>query len=431
MGNRNFIYNLLLVFGIVTLFSCNGTASLIGSSRKINSEDSLDKPYLILISLDGFRWDYVDRFKPPQLSNFIKDGVKAESLIPSFPSKTFPNHYTIATGMYPDKHGILGNSFYSYEKSVTYSISNRNMVEDGSFYGGTPIWIQAAKAGMVTASYFFVGSEADIQGIRPTYYFRYSGDIEKNVRVAQALKWLKLPAKKRPHLITMYFSDMDGIGHKYGPNNDEVLKEGLFQLDSALGHLFKGVKETGLPVNIIIVSDHGMMKVPTENYIPVEIVKNDDLYQTIDNGSIINIHPKNRDQTDYIFTRLKEQEVGNHFKVYKTKDTPGFEYIPQNKNWGALQIIPDYGYFFSNSKTIALRKKSNQLVSGQHGIDPIHKEMHGIFYANGPNIKKGFTIDSFKNIHIYPLMCKLLDLNIPNNIDGRLEQLETILIKKQ
>ncbi|HKK12839.1 MAG TPA: ectonucleotide pyrophosphatase/phosphodiesterase [Flavobacteriaceae bacterium] len=427
MTNRNLIFRLLLIFAVITMSSCKGTASLMGSSPKVNSEASLQKPYLVLVSLDGFRWDYVQRFNPPYLSNFIKNGVKAESLIPSFPSKTFPNHYTIATGMYPDNHGILENSFYSYEKKVTYTTGNRKMVEDGSFYGGTPIWVQAAKAGMVTASYFFVGSEADIQGIRPTYYFRYDGHVKKNVRVAQALKWLNLPSKKRPHLITMYFSDMDDIGHTFGPNNNAELKKGLFELDNALGDLFKGVKKTGLPVNIIIVSDHGMMEIPIENYIPVETVKNDDLYLTIDNGAIVNIHPKNNSQIDSIYKLLKGKEVGNHFKVYKTKETPGFEYIPQNKNWGALQIIPDYGYYFSSSKTIALRKESNRRAFGQHGIDPIHKEMQGIFYANGPDFKKGYVMPSFKNIDVYPLMCKILGLEIPTNIDGSLDKLKNVL----
>ena len=429
MTNKNLLFRLLLIIGLITLSSCNGTASLIGSSPRINSEATLQKPYLILVSLDGFRWDYVKRFNPPHLIDFIKNGVQAESLIPSFPSKTFPNHYTIATGMYPDKHGILGNSFYSYEKKETYTIGNREMVEDGSFYGGTPIWVQAAKAGMVTASYFFVGSEADVQGIRPTYYYKYDSHVKNEIRVAQAIKWLKLPAKKRPHLITMYFSDMDNIGHRFGPNNDEELKKGLFALDSTLGKLFDGVKKTGLPVNIIIVSDHGMMEIPIENYIPVETVKNDDLYLTIDNGAIVNIHPKNSNQTDSIYKLLKAKEAGNHFKVYKTKETPGFEYIPQNKNWGALQIIPDYGYYFSSSKTIALRKESNRHVFGQHGIDPVHKEMHGIFYAKGPNFKKGYVVPSVKNIHIYPLMCKILGLDIPTNIDGKLNQLENVLVK--
>jgi predicted AlkP superfamily pyrophosphatase or phosphodiesterase len=427
MARKEIIYVLILILCIITLSSCKSGASLIDSTATTNSKASLDKPYLILISLDGFRWDYVDRFHPPHLSDFIEKGVKAESLIPSFPSKTFPNHYTIATGMYPDKQGILGNTFYSYEKNLTYSIRNREMVEDGSFYGGLPIWVQADKAHMVTASYFFVGTEAAIQGIKPTYYYSYNGRIANEDRVDQALKWLELPIKKRPHLITMYFSDMDDVGHRFGPNNNEELKKVLFKLDSVLGSLFKGIEETGLPVNIIIVSDHGMKEISTEKYIPLELIKNDALYLTIDNGSIVNIHPKNSSQIDSVYNNLKEKEKGNNFKVYKTANTPGFEYIPQNKNWGAIQIIPDSSYYFSNIRALEFRKELPHRVVGHHGFDPIYKEMHGIFYANGPIFKKGHKVPSVKNIHIYPLMCKILGLDIPNNIDGKLDQLEEIL----
>jgi predicted AlkP superfamily pyrophosphatase or phosphodiesterase len=425
MLKRNFIYGLILILSIIALSSCKSGKNLIGSTPTINSKASLEKPYLILISLDGFRWDYIEKYNPPYLSNFIKNGVKAESLIPSYPSKTFPNHYTIATGLYPDKHGIIGNSFYSYKKNLTYKIGNREMVEDGSFYGGTPIWVLADKASMVSASYFFVGSEANIQGIKPTYYYTYDASIKNDVRITQALDWLDLPLKNRPHLITMYFSDMDDIGHRFGPNNEEEIKKTLFNLDENLGNLFKGVDATGLPINIIIVSDHGMTTLSTSNYIPIEDIENDSLYATIDNGAIVNIHPKNNMQTDSIIQYLKQKE--NNFKVYKTKNTLGFEYNPKNKDWGAIQIIPDFGYYFSKRQSIESRIKNAITTVGVHGYDPKYKDMHGIFYANGSAFKKGYVIPSVKNIHIYPLMCKILGLDIPNNIDGNLNQLESVL----
>jgi len=421
---RNIIYGLILIFAAITFSSCKST-NLNGSTPTINSKASLDKSYLILISLDGFRWDYVEKFKPPHLSNFINNGVKAESLIPSFPTKTFPNHYTIATGMYPDKHGILGNSFYSNKKNVTYKIRNREMVEDGTFYGGDPIWVQADKANMVSASYFFVGSEADIQGIRPTYYKVYDGKIKNETRVTQVIDWLALPRKKRPHLITMYFSDMDDAGHRYGPNNEEELKKKLFDLDKNLGDLFKRTQATGLPINFIIVSDHGMSDISTSNLIPGASIKNDSLYVAIENGAIVNIHPKKDIKTDAIFTYLKQKEA--HFKVYKTENTPGFEYTPKNKDWGTFQLLPDFGYYFSSEKSIASLIKNNVTTIGVHGYDAKYKDMHGIFYANGPAFKSGYMTPPVKNIHIYPLMCKLLGLQIPETIDGKLNQLESTL----
>lgn len=416
---------IILVFILTAVFSCNKKMSLVNSQVMFNSKEAMEKQYLILISLDGFRWDYADRFKPPNLNEFIKNGVKAESLIPSFPSKTFPNHYTIATGMYPENHGLLGNSYYSYEKNETYSLRKREIVQDGSWYGGTPIWVQAAKAGMVTASYFFVGSEADVQGIRPTYYHNYDGAVKNQARVDQAIEWLELPAEKRPHLITMYFSDMDDIGHRVGPNEDEALKNKLFDLDVILGGLFERAHQTGLAVNIIIVSDHGMTDVPIGNFIPVESIENDDLYLTVDNGAIVNIYPKDMGQTDAIYDTLKLKE--NHFSVYKIKDTPYFEYVPKNKNWGAIQILPDSSYYFSSIRSIGFRKSSSRNVFGQHGFDPEFKDMHAIFYANGAAFKEGYVTPSVKNIHIYPIMCKILGLQIPKNIDGDINQLNGIL----
>ena len=411
---------------MISLISCN--KKILSPSNSIantNSKTAQKKPYVILVSLDGFRWDYVEKYHPPNLSSFIKNGVKAESLIPSFPTSTFPNHYTIATGLYPDKHGIIGNSFYSYNKNVTYDYKNGEMVEDGTFYEGSPIWVEANKANIVTASYFFVGSEADIQGIRPTYYYKFDNSVKNEVRVAQAVKWLRLPAKKRPHLITLYFSDMDNAGHKFGPNNDEEIKQALFNLDQNLGNLFKEVLATELPVNIIIVSDHGMVNQSTNKIIPIDSIANDDLFSTIENGTIVNIHPKKDVQIDTVLQYLRQKE--DNFKTYKTENTPGFEYIPKNKDWGAIQLIPDYGYFFWNQKQKDLYVKNGITTIGMHGFDSKYKEMHGIFYANGPAFKDGYETTSIKNIHIYPLMCKILGLEIPKQIDGDINQIESVL----
>ncbi len=270
-----------------------------------------------------------------------------------------------------------------------------------------------------------MGSEANIQGVLPTYYHRYDGSISNEVRVAQTLKWLKLPKKERPHLITMYFSDMDDVGHGFGPENDEKLRKTLFDLDKVLGNLFLGTEEIDLPINIIIVSDHGMTTLPTTNLIPIEEIKNDTLFSFVNNGAIINIHPKNKDGLALALQFLKEKE--KNFKVYTTENAPGFEYRPKNKDWGALQVIPDFGYYFLTADKIAARKKSPNKIFGAHGYDPKYKDMHGIFYAKGPAIKNGYVVPSVKNIHVYPLMCGILGLEIPDAVDGELDKLKSIL----
>lgn len=429
MRNLNLKYLLVLIAFVILGSSCSRKLMRpkdAGTSAGFSEVSK--KPYLILISLDGFRWDYVDRFKPVNLLKFIKHGVQAESLIPSFPSKTFPNHYTIATGMYPDNNGILGNLFYSYKNKATYSISNKTMVADGSYYGGTPIWVQAGKKGIVTASYFFPGTEAIIEGYRPDYYKEYDGSIKNEVRVAQAIKWLQLPEKERPHFMTLYFSDMDDMGHRYGSNADSVLRTTLKDLDIVLGSLFSQIKQLAFPVNIIIVSDHGMTDVPNEKYIAIEQVENQEQYFIINSGALLSIHLKDSSQTEAIYNSLKNKE--NHFKVYKTKDTPEFEEVPKNKDWGAIQVVPEIGYYFTTEKSITSMISSGQKVSGVHGYDPEFNDMHGIFYANGPAFKKGYKMASVKNIHVYPLMCKILGLEIPKNIDGKLEKIEKSLRKK-
>ncbi|WP_282111545.1 ectonucleotide pyrophosphatase/phosphodiesterase [Maribacter stanieri] len=425
MIKRKVLLTSVFIIGMILLNSCNKKiVSPANFNANTDSKTAQKKPYLILISLDGFRWDYVEKYQPPNLSAFIKKGVKAESLIPSFPTKTFPNHYTIATGLYPEKHGIIGNIFYDYKKDTLFNKRSPGMAEDGSFYGGSPIWVEANKANIVTASYFFVGTEADIQGIRPTYYYTFDNSVKNDEKVNQTIHWLNLNEQNRPHLITLYFGDMDKVGHDYGIN-DEELKKALFDLDRNLGDLFKGVSETGLPMNIIIVSDHGMGNQSTNKIIPIDSIENDDLFMTIENGTIVNIHPKKDVEIDSVLQYLKNKE--SNFKAYKTENTPGFEYIPKNKNWGAIQLIPDYGYHFWNQRRKDALVEAGVTTFGVHGYDSKYKEMHGIFYANGPAFKNGYKIPSIKNIHLYPLMCKILGLEIPKLIDGDINQIESVL----
>jgi len=425
MIKRKVLLTSVFIIGMILLNSCN--KKILNPSNSYTNTDSKTaqkKPYLILISLDGFRWDYVEKYQPPNLSAFIKKGVKAESLIPSFPTKTFPNHYTIATGLYPEKHGIIGNIFYDYKKDTLFNKRSQGMAEDGSFYGGSPIWVEANKANIVTASYFFVGTEAAIQGIRPTYYYTFDNSVKNDEKVNQAINWLNLKEKRRPHFITLYFSDLDNAGHRFGIN-DEELKKALIDLDKNLGDLFKGVSETGLPVNIMIVSDHGMGNQSTKNIIPIDSIENDALFMTIEEGTIVNIHPKKDVEVDSILQYLRQKEI--NFKAYKTENTPGFEYSPRNKNWGEILLIPDYGYYFWNQRRKDALIKEGVTTIGIHGYDSKHKEMHGIFYANGPAFKDDYEIPSIKNIHLYPLMCKILRLKIPKSIDGDINQIESVL----
>lgn len=389
-----------------------------------NAPAQLDKPYVILVSLDGFRYDYVDRFQPPNLLKFIREGVAAESMIPSYPTKTFPNHYTIATGLFPENHGLVANTFIDPDRKETYRIGNREAVEDGTWYGGVPLWVHAEQNGMIAASYFFVGSEADIKGVRPTYYRRYQHTTPNGKRVKQALEWLALPAEQRPHLITMYFSDMDDTGHRFGPRANEALQSALMELDRHLGDLFEGAKATGLPVNIILVSDHGMQEVPVERMIPRELLENEDLYELADNGAFGLVYLKEGASEEAAYQYLKERE--DHFTVYRIEDFPYYEHNKNNRRLGDLVVLPDYPYYFKGTRAIGMARMAGR-ERGEHGFPPEHKAMHAIFYAQGPAFKSGARLPAFRNVHVYPLVCTLLGLPVPDNIDGKAEVLRPAL----
>lgn len=383
-----------------------------------------EKPYVILISCDGFRYDYVERFQPPNINKFIEEGVAAASMIASYPTKTFPNHYTIATGLYPENHGLVDNSFYDPQRDKEYRIRDREVVEDGSWYGGTPIWVNAEKNGLTAASYFFVGSEADIQGVRPSYYFRYKGSTPNEERVRQVLEWLKLPKKKRPRFISMYFSNMDDAGHRYGPSDDKKIKKALFELDEVLGALFDGVKASGLPVNIIIVSDHGMVDVKQDQLINIDAFKQDEKYRIVNNGALAHVYLEEGVAKEEVFAYL--QERATHCKVYDIQDFPHYT-NKTDKRLGDLIILPDYAYYLADSRRIGMIQSGRFSQGGEHGFHPDFMEMHTIFYANGPAFKRGMKIPSFENIHVYPLICEILGLPIPEKIDGMPEVLRPIL----
>lgn len=388
------------------------------------------KPVVILISLDGFRYDYVERFQPENLSRFISEGTAAKGLIPSFPSKTFPNHYTIATGMLPEHHGLVDNAFYEPFKNQVYTMGNREVVQDGYWYGGTPIWVWAEQNGIKSASYFFVGSEAPVQGVRPTYYYDYDGSVANLTRIAKVFEWLQLPEEDRPRMITLYFSDMDDTGHRYGPSNDAELKKTLTRLDRELGALFEGLKSFEEEIHVILVSDHGMADVKKEQLINLDQLTQGIEARVVNNGALAHLHLKNPSEKENVIKQLKERSPDIAIDDLRTNENyTDISKFPQRV--GDLVILPKLGYYLADERGMvryqnnAARFKTD--VFGEHGFSPRNQEMWGIFYAKGPLIKSGTTIEPFQNIHIYPLLCQLLGLPIPDGIDGKKEVLNPVL----
>ena len=255
------------------------------------------RPYVILGSFDGFRADYPETVDTPNLDRLALEGVRAESLRPIFPSKTFPNHYAIATGMYAEHHGIVSNMFWGPLWDEVYRLADRAAVTDAKWYGGEPIWITAQKQGVKTASYYWVGSEAPISGILPTFFYYYDESVPFVRRVNQVVNWLQLPEDMRPHLIPLYFHEPDWTGHEYGPAVPET-GQAVQRADSTLGLLLAGINTLAIAdsVNLIICSDHGMTKISSVRRIYLADYLDLDNIDIIGGGEFLFVNLKQRSQ---------------------------------------------------------------------------------------------------------------------------------------
>lgn len=389
--------------------------------------------HVILISLDGFRYDYVDRFQPENLSRFIASGTAAKSMISSFPTKTFPSHYAVATGMRPENNGLVNNSFFDPEKGQVYSIGNKPIVHDPYWYAGTPLWVQAEQHGVKAASFFFVGSETAIKGTLPSFYYVYDGNVPNLTRVGKVLEWLQLPEAERPRLITMYFSDMDDVGHMYGPDNDVQLSKKLQKLDRELGSLFEGLKSLDLPITVVIVSDHGMTNVPIGNLVDLDQMTKGIEGKVVNNGSLAHVYLDDPSSIDLVLEELRKFRLP--IKVDKVSDKTFYKNVDKfGTRMGDILIMADLGYYLATaSDMVKYQQRSARFgtkVFGEHGYSPEYKDMHGIFYANGPQIRPGLQIETFENVHVYPLICQILGLPIPEDIDGCIEVLQPVLKEK-
>lgn len=365
--------------------------------------------YVLLVSFDGFRHDYVEKYDAKNFKDFIENGSAAKSLIPGFPSKTFPNHYSIVTGLYPGNHGLVANSFYDSIKNTTYKIGKRELVEDPFYYGGTPLWQLTQQNGYPAASYFWVGSEAPIQGSFPNYYFTYDGSVSNKKRIRQVIKWFELPEKERPHFISLYFSMVDSEGHRSGPNS-KSLASTVKKADKLVGFLMKKLQKIDLPVDVMITSDHGMKEIKTRTHSidPEPILETIPNKATVVSGQIITQIYLPETEIDEIYTEIKSLET--HFKVYKKGEMPKKWHYNENYRIGDLVILAEPGYIFNN-------RNLSEIV-GVHGYDPFEsEEMHGIFYAQGPHIQQAKSIESIENVNIYPLITKILGFENPH-IDG-------------
>lgn len=397
----------------VTLIAI-ASLSACGPSKSIKDL----RPTVILISLDGFRADYIEKYQPPNLLSLARDGVQARWMIPSFPSKTFPNHYTIATGLYPQNHGIVENNVFDKSFNATFTMSNRDEVQNGRWWLGEPIWITAEKQGQKTAPLFWPGSEAEIAGARPTYWKPYDGKMTNEARVDAILSWLDLPVNERPTVLSLYFSDVDTAGHDFSPDAVET-RNAVLKVDNDLGGLIDGLKARGIfaQVNLIIVSDHGMATQDPNNAIILDELVDTKLAEKILwTSEIISIFP-NPGKEDAIYSTLKAK-LPPQAKVYRKAELPARFHYSNSPRIAPLLVLPDEGW------TVTTRAKFEEMkakdrksgLRGGHGYDNELSSMRAIFIAHGSAFKKGAVIEPFENVQVYNVMTRILGLTpAPND----------------
>ncbi|MEW6653648.1 MAG: ectonucleotide pyrophosphatase/phosphodiesterase [Bacteroidota bacterium] len=381
------------------------------------------KPYVLLVSFDGFRWDYLNRDITPNLDKIRNNGTSALSLRPSFPSKTFPNHQSIITGMYPAHHGIYSNYFSDPFFKEMYRLGDTAAVTNPRWYLGEAFWETAERQGITTASYFWPGSEVKLDYRRPTYFKKYDHQKPYEERIEGVINWLKLPLEKRPHFITLYFHETDDKGHKFGPNSNEC-NEAVKLLDELAGKLMQKLDDIKMKdsVNVIFLSDHGMTDVSPERVINVEKILEGYNCKFLDESTLMTIEPP-KDKLKEVYNILKKNE--NHYKVYLRDEVPEYFHFKNNPLIPSIVVIPDNGWNVLTNKGI--NRLNGSYTKGNHGFDNHHLDMHGIFLAAGPSFKKGYKTGTLWNVDVYPLLCKIFGIMPRSNIDGKLERIEFIL----
>lgn len=360
----------------------------------------------ILISCDGFRWDYPQYYNTPFLDEMATKGLSGE-MIPSFPSKTFPNHYTLATGLRPEHHGIIANSFINRKTGEEFSLGNPKTKFDPQYYKGEPLWLTAQRQGKHTAVFYWPGSDVAVQGKYPNVWHAY--EEKPHMTFAQRADSIiaYLCKKDAPDLIMAYFEEPDAHGHTNGPQSREV-RHAVEQMDSLLGSLWARITAKGLKdsVNFVVVSDHGMTWfTPSRQIRPSEYLKKS-WYDKLDGSLPTNIYTSYNWQQDSIVNALKDVA---HLRAWRKSDIPSWLHYKDDPNIGDVLVLPDEGYLFTDDSCYN---------GGVHGYDPAYSDMHAIFRAMGPDIKKGVDLGQFSNTAIYPFVCRLLGIKPAKN-DGK------------
>lgn len=412
--NRRLLQALLCLFTLsLTLASCGSRKGLdktLGKTVKKNH-------YVVVLSMDGFRADYTDSTETPSLDFLAQEGTYG-AFRPSYPTLTFPNHYAMATGLYPNNHGIVANEFWDPQHGH-YKLGDRKSVENPVFYKGEPIWETAHKQGLKTASYFWVGSETKINGYQPDIWKRYNASVPYTVRADSVIRWLELPEKDRPQLIMWYLDEPDHTGHTYSPEAKET-RDMVRHCDSVVGYFLQKLEKLPIKdqVDFLVVADHGMAtytnfrSVNVMDYVPEEWLEH------VSAGPFTHVYPKE----GYYNQVLIALERIPHVKVYKKEELPERLHYGKNDRTGAFILMANKGTQIYAKKGVKFKERA-----GAHGYDNALPEMLAIFRAYGPSFEKGRKIaEPIPNITLYTLICQLLGLK-PAPVDADMDLAKSLL----
>lgn len=391
---------------------------LLGACAAIPSGPPDPRPLTILISIDGFRADYLDRGLTPTLSALAVSGARA-AMRPSFPSKTFPNHYALVTGLRPDRNGVVDNTMLDPQiPGVTFKMSDKAATADARWWNeATPIWVTAERAGVRTATMFWPGSDSAIQGVRPSQWKPFDQSQDPTQRTDQLLTWLDIPPPERARFATLYFDDVDTEGHHFGPDSPQV-NAAITKIDAAIWRLTAGLKARGIEANLVIVADHGMAATSDDRKIFYDDLLPADAARTMGLGAFLSLYP-NRGHDDQVARALLKPHA--HMQCWRKQD------IPARYHYGANPRVPPYVCLPQTGWLVSTRdSKPKWPERGAHGYDPAAPEMAALFIAEGPAFRRGVRLRAFDNIDVYPLLAWLIGVT-PEANDGSLSEVARAL----
>lgn len=378
----------------------------------------VQRPVTVLVGIDGFRADYLERGVTPRLSAVAKAGTSA-AMRPSFPTKTFPNHYALVTGKRPDRNGIVGNSMIDPRRpGVMFSLGNTQQALDPFWWNeAEPVWITAEKAGLRTATMFWPGSEVPFEGRRPADWLRYDQNVTNVQRVNTLLDWLRRPASIRPAFATIYFDTVDTIGHRFGPDSAEV-NAALAEVDARIGELVDGAEALGVPLNLVIVADHGMRATDDSRVIQLDTIIDRASYIAVETGPYAAIEPVAGTDNRVADALLVPHE---HMTCSRKEDLPARLHWGKHPRVAAIICIAEAGW------TILSGTPAYPVRGGAHGYDNADPEMLAIFIASGPAFAKGARLPVFDNVAVTALLRAALGLPEDADADGSLADVKAAL----